>query len=102
MGEYDHSVNVLEYLVGLELPATKIEIVQRAQDNGAPEEALDYLQAMPDNTYNSVREIHNSLYLLEPLPDHGHLDASSAQDLSSDEPLAAGEGKMPLGAPATD
>lgn len=101
MGEYDHSANVLEYLVGLELPATKIEIVQQAQDNGAPEEALDYLQAMSDKTFNSLKEINKSLYLLEPLPDHGHLDASSAQDLSSEGPVS-NEGRMPLGGPGTD
>lgn len=49
--------SVVQYLKGLDMPASKDEIIQTAQSNGAPQDVLDVLQQLPDQTYQQMDDI---------------------------------------------
>jgi len=61
-------INLLELLDGLEFPATKTEIVDYAQDQGASEEALDMLQALPHEEYKTLTAFNRDHLLIGKLP----------------------------------
>jgi hypothetical protein len=74
----DHSINLLEILDGASFPASKMELIAYAQDKGASEEALDQLQAIPDDIYNSLDDVNrhsNDIEVIE-----------GAENLFSSEP----------------
>jgi Protein of unknown function (DUF2795) len=62
------SINYLELIDGMELPATKPEIVAFALDNGASEEALEAFEALPHDEYKTIAALNRDLGLIEQLP----------------------------------
>ncbi len=68
MPQVDRPMNILELLDGIALPATKVELIDYAENQGASEDALDLIQAMPDRDYTSFRQINAGLGLMEDLP----------------------------------
>ena len=64
----DEPTNVLELLDGLEFPASLPEIVDYAIDQGAGEDVLLELRAMPDRDYDDLEEVNRYHAKLEILP----------------------------------
>ncbi|MDB5490721.1 MAG: hypothetical protein JWO78_570 [Micavibrio sp.] len=52
-----HGVNILELLDGMVFPASKMELIAFAEDKDTSEEAMDQLQAIPDDIYNSLPDV---------------------------------------------
>lgn len=50
-------INVTHHLKGIDFPAGKQDLVQRAKDNGAPPEVMDKIEAMPDQSYGSMADV---------------------------------------------
>ncbi len=49
--------SVAQYLKGLDLPADKQEVVQCAVNNQAPQDVIDVLQRLPDQTYQQMDDV---------------------------------------------
>jgi hypothetical protein len=49
--------NVQTYLKGVAYPAKKDDLIQKAQDNDAPDEVLDILQQLPDGEYGGPQDV---------------------------------------------
>jgi len=49
--------SVVQYLKGLDLPASKEEIIQTAHRNQAPQDVIDVLQGIPDVVYQEMDDI---------------------------------------------
>ena len=49
--------SVVQYLKGLDLPASKDEIIQTAHRNQAPQDVVDVLQKLPDQVYEQMDDI---------------------------------------------
>ncbi len=54
-------IQVQEYLSGINYPASKEDIVKRAQDHGADKNALDALQRMPGDRFNSPNDVSEAI-----------------------------------------
>jgi len=60
-------IAVEKYLKGVDCPATKDDLLEHAQDSGAPEDVLDIIEQMDDRDYESpvdvskeVAKVHRS------------------------------------------
>lgn len=53
------------FLEGLEYPASKDALVTYAEDSNAPQEAIDILEQLPDQDYNSLAEIIMGIGLVQ-------------------------------------
>lgn len=62
------AINYLELIDGLDLPATKPEIVAYAIGNGASTEALEAFEALPRDLYKNIAAINRDIGLIEQLP----------------------------------
>ena len=62
------TINYLELIDGIELPATKAELVAFALDNGASEEALIAFEALPHAEYKTMAALNRDIGLIEQLP----------------------------------
>jgi hypothetical protein len=49
------------WIDGVEFPATKLEVIAAAEDAGAPQDALERLQALQREQYESRDELENEL-----------------------------------------
>jgi Protein of unknown function (DUF2795) len=56
MGGHSPS-NVAHYLKGVDFPARKQDLQKHAKKNEAPEEVVDVLEALPDETYNNMADV---------------------------------------------
>lgn len=45
------------YLKGISYPADKSELVERARDNGAPDNVINMLEKLPDKDYRRPTEV---------------------------------------------
>ena len=82
MSKNEQSVYALQFLDGLEYPATRQDIVACAESNGASEKTLDQIQAMPKDSYESLEDVNKSLYKLQSLPGNENLWSSNdSEDL---------------------
>ena len=68
--------NLLEIMDGIAFPASKADLVDYAQNNGASEEILDQIRAMPDEIYNSIKDINRHANEIEHLPGEENLWSS--------------------------
>lgn len=50
-------VNVTHHLKGIDFPAEKQDLVQHAKGNGAPSEVMEKIEAMPDQTYETMADV---------------------------------------------
>ena len=94
-----HSMNILELLDGAAFPATKLELVAFAEDNGASEEALEQIQSMPGDTYQSIADVNRHINLLDKLPGDSNMWSSEeSHDLPDDNEIKAtnlrGQGRI--------
>ena len=49
------------WIDGVEFPATKLEVIEAAENAGAPQESLERLQALQCEQYESRRELEAEL-----------------------------------------
>ncbi len=49
--------SVINYLQGISFPKTRQELIEFCQDEGAPEQILDVLGALPDREYISWEDL---------------------------------------------
>ena len=74
----DHSINFEELLDGIQFPATKIELTEYAIEQGASEEATECFRALPDLTYQNMKQIDNDLGEIMRLPGNDNIWESKA------------------------
>ena len=53
--------SVVQYLKGLDLPATKDEIILRARQNDAPQDVVNVLEKIPDRVYEEMDDIWSAI-----------------------------------------
>lgn len=78
MQHNENTMNLEGLLDGIDFPATKLEIVTYAGDNGASEEALEAFRALPKQSYNSYYDVNSGLGLIEALPGNENLFSSKS------------------------
>ncbi len=68
------SEQVVQYLISVDFPATKDALVREADRNGAPEDVIKALRAMPPVEYASKDEVQRSALRtdVEPNQSAGH------------------------------
>lgn len=49
--------DILNFLEGIDFPASKEELVDHAEDNNAPQEVIDVLEQLPDQQFMSLADI---------------------------------------------
>lgn len=54
-------IEVRKYLHGLEYPAQREEIIDKAEEEGADEDILALLQQLPDKEYESPIEVSSAV-----------------------------------------
>jgi hypothetical protein len=81
-GDHDFAspTNLLEIMDGIAFPSSKVDLVDYAQNNGASEEILDQIRAMPDIIYNSIRDINRHANEIEAQPGDENLWSSEPSD----------------------
>ncbi len=50
-------IDVAHHLKGIRFPAEKQDLVQHAKQNGAPSQAMRAIEAMPEQTYETMADI---------------------------------------------
>lgn len=70
-------MNLEEILDGIRFPTAKTQIVTYADENGASEEALEILRAIPARDYRNMQEINAKLGMIEDQPGSENLWSSS-------------------------
>lgn len=60
-------IQVEKYLKGVDYPANKSALLQKAEQNGADENIREALQKLPEQTYKSPTEISKAIGAI----DHG-------------------------------
>lgn len=50
-------VRIQEYLSGVDYPATKDQLIAHAQEHGAPDKVIEFLQRLPRRSYKSPTEV---------------------------------------------
>ena len=54
------SIQVQEYLSGVNYPAIKQDMLDTARSNKAPEEVMYFMNRLPEKTYNSPNDVEES------------------------------------------
>lgn len=54
-------IEVQKYLHGLEYPAQREEIIDKAEEEGADDDILNLLQQLPDKEYESPTEVSSAV-----------------------------------------
>ncbi|TQM26136.1 DUF2795 domain-containing protein [Nocardia bhagyanarayanae] len=54
-------IQVQKYLAGIDYPCDRAGIVSAAEDNGADNEILQALKAIPDRTYNGPNAVSEAI-----------------------------------------
>jgi hypothetical protein len=62
------AINFLELVDGAHFPKTKAELVSWCEDQGASEEALDMIQALPHDEYATFDAFNREIGRIEQLP----------------------------------
>ncbi|HEX4205932.1 MAG TPA: DUF2795 domain-containing protein [Ktedonobacteraceae bacterium] len=52
---------VEKYLAGVDYPARKQDLIKRAEQNNAPQEVLDTIKRMPDETFNKPTDVAKAI-----------------------------------------
>lgn len=50
-------IQMQKYLGGIDYPASRDDIVERARSNGADDDVLQHLQALPDRQYDGPNAV---------------------------------------------
>ncbi len=78
-------INMLELLDGIDFPATRENAIVFAIDNGASEEALNLLRAIPEKEYTTIQDINNNLGEMRDPQGMENIFGSMKQDFSTDQ-----------------
>ncbi len=62
------TINFLELVDEAHFPMTKVELVEYCQEQGASEDALDMIQALPREEYDSFAMFNRDIGRIETLP----------------------------------
>jgi hypothetical protein len=62
------SINFMELFDDIQLPATRAELVEHAAEKKASEDALDMLQAMPDEQFYTLEDINKNVSQFRQVP----------------------------------
>ena len=54
-------VTIQKYLRGIEYPCSKDELIEKAQEEGAEDDVIETLSAMPDEIFESPADIAQSI-----------------------------------------
>jgi hypothetical protein len=57
--------DVEQYLIGLDFPADRDEIIEHAESQDTPDDIIDMLYRLPEKTYDSPTDVSYELHLLE-------------------------------------
>lgn len=72
-------MNLLELFDDVKFPATRSELISHAEDNNASEDALDVLQALPENRYGTLDALNGDLGKIRHVPGQENLWSSQQQ-----------------------
>lgn len=61
MSDSPNPIQVQKFLGGLDYPASKDDIVKKAEDSGADENVLDALRGLPDQEYDAPTAVSSAL-----------------------------------------
>ena len=75
----DMPMNLEEVLYGFQFPSAKVQIITYAGENGASEEAMELLRALPVRSYRNMQEINEGLGLIEEQPGSENLWSSRSK-----------------------
>lgn len=75
----DMPINLEELLDGIRYPAAKVDIIDYAENNGASEEALSALWALPSRIYRNTQHVNAGLGLIENQPGGENLWSTTSQ-----------------------
>ena len=50
-------INVTHHLKGISFPAEKQDLVEHAKGNGAPSEVVQAIEAMPEQSYETMADV---------------------------------------------
>ena len=53
--------SIVKYLKGIDMPADKKEILDTASRNQAPQDVIDVLQELPDQSYEGMDDLWRAL-----------------------------------------
>lgn len=57
--------NVASFLMGIDFPASKDDLVSCAEDNNAPQEIIDVLEQLPDQLFSDVGDVMSGVGQVE-------------------------------------
>ena len=58
-------IQVQKFLSGIDYPAKKQDLVDKAQQEGADQEVIDTLQQMPGDNFNSPNDVSQAIGKIE-------------------------------------
>ncbi|ARJ06360.1 hypothetical protein GCM10010988_15930 [Cnuibacter physcomitrellae] len=61
MADTPNPIQIQKFLGGIDYPASKEDIVQRAKDSGADDAVLDALNAIPDKEYDAPTAVSEAV-----------------------------------------
>ncbi len=64
-------INVTHHLKGIHFPAEKRDLVEQAKKNGAPSEVTEAIEAMPEETYETMADVMKGFKQAEYAPPTG-------------------------------
>jgi|AntRauTorcE11897_2_1112592.scaffolds.fasta_scaffold00100_27 hypothetical protein len=76
-------MNLLELFDDAQFPTTKAELVSHAEDNDASEDALDMLQALPQNRYETLEDLNKDMGKIKSIPGQENLWSSQKPENQS-------------------
>jgi hypothetical protein len=60
-GEIVTELDITTYVRGLNFPARKQQLIERAKSNKAPQNVINFLNQLPDKTYNFLKDVQAEL-----------------------------------------
>ena len=73
----DHDPNIELMIEGAKFPATVKSLTAYAEDQGASEDALDIIQALPDRDYKTLTDVLRATGRIDKLPGQENLFSSN-------------------------
>lgn len=61
MNENPNFIEVQKFLGGIDYPASRDDLVRKAEDSGAGDEVLDALRNLPDRRYEDPTEVSEAV-----------------------------------------
>ena len=62
MSEELNPIELQKHLGGLDYPASKEDVVQKAEDSGADDATLESLRNLPDKTYEKPTQVTEAVF----------------------------------------